>query len=126
MKLQISATGMDLSPATKEYVTEKIGRLEKLIVPSHHDSAMADVKLIFAASNTKTTQDKCHVTISGIGEGHTIHVETEEPEMHVAIDRAAHKLKEPLRRGEERYRDHLRKEATEAKQRANSGEDQQD
>jgi ribosomal subunit interface protein len=118
MKLQIKAVGLDLTPATETYARDKIGRLEKLIVTGHRDSALADIKLIFAPSNTKDTKDKCHVTISGIGGGKAIHVETEEPEMHVAIDRAAHKLKEPLRRDQERYRDHLRRESAEVKRKA--------
>ena len=118
MKIQISALGMDMTPAVKTYATEKVKKLEKLVVQGHRDAAMFDVKLIAAESNTDATKDKCHITLSGLGQGHTLHVEAEEPDMHVAIDRAVHKLKEPLRRHEERYRDHLRRDATAAKRQA--------
>ncbi len=116
MRLTITAVGLDLSDSTRTYVEEKIGKLEKLIVPAHRDAALADVKLIAAPSNTTSTKDKCTVTISGLGEKHVVHIETEEPDMLVAIDAAAHKLKEPLRRFEERFRDHISKDAVKAKQ----------
>jgi ribosomal subunit interface protein len=116
MRLTIAAVGLDLTDTTRTYVEEKIGKLEKLIVPAHRDSALADVKLLYAAHNTTATKDKCTVTISGLGEKHVVHIATEEPDMHAAIDAAAHRLKEPLRRFEERYRDHLSKDAVKAKQ----------
>ena len=116
MKLTITAVGTDLSESVRDTVTEKISKLEKLIVPAHQDSAMADVKLTYAPSNTTDTEDKCAVTISGLGEKHVVHMTAEAPDMLGAIDHCATKLKEPLRRFEERFRDHLSKDAVKAKQ----------
>lgn len=122
MRLTITAVGIDLTDPAREFVEEKVGRLEKLIVPAHQDSALADVKLTYAPSNTTDTEDKCAVTISGLGEKHIIHMEAEAPDMLAAIDHCATKLKEPLRRFEERFRDHITKAATDAKEQARTAD----
>lgn len=116
MKLQIKAVHLDLSDAVRTYVTEKIGGLERFVLKGHRDSALADVKLIFGPSDTKDTKDKCHVTISGLGGGSVINVEEEAEDMHVAIDRAAHVLKETIRRHEDKQRDHSNREARDLKE----------
>ncbi|HEY8108396.1 MAG TPA: ribosome-associated translation inhibitor RaiA [Patescibacteria group bacterium] len=118
MKLQIKAVNLDLTDSVRTYVTEKIGGLERLVLKHHRDSAMADVKLIFKPADTKATKDKCHVTISGLGGGDVIHVEEEAEDMHVAIDRAAHTLKETIRRHEDKQRDHINREARDLKEQA--------
>lgn len=118
MKLQIKAVNLDLSDPVRTYVTEKIGGLDRFVLKGHRDSALADVKLIFGASDTKATKDKCHVTITGIGQGHAINAEEEAEDMHVAIDRAAHTLKETIRRHEDKQRDHMNREAREFKEQA--------
>ncbi len=122
MKLTITAVGTDLTDTVREFVEEKVGRLEKLIVPAHRDSAMADVKLTYAPSNTTDTEDKCAVTVSGLGEKHVVHMEAEAADMLGAIDACATKLKEPLRRFGERFRDHITKAATDAKDQARAAE----
>lgn len=122
MKLTITAIGTDLTDTVREFVEEKLGRLEKLIVPAHQDSAMADVKLTYAPSNTTDTEDTCAVTISGLGEKHVVHMECSAADMLGAIDACATKLKEPLRRFGERSRDHITKAATEAKDQARTAE----
>ena len=123
MKLTITAVGTDLTDTIRESVEEKIGRLEKLIVPAHQDSVLADVKLTYAPSNTTDTEDKCAVTVSGLGEKHVIHMTAEAPDMLGAIDHCATKLKEPLRRFEERFRDHITKAATDAKEQAHMADE---
>ena len=122
MKLQIKAVNLDLSESVRTYVTDKIGGLEKLVVKGHRDSAIADVKLIFKSSDTKATKDKCHVTITGLGRGDVINVDEEAEDMHVAIDRAAHTLKETIRRHEDKKRDHMNREARELKEQANTAD----
>jgi ribosomal subunit interface protein len=121
MKLTIAAVGTDLTDTVRDCVEEKIGRLEKLIIPAHQDSAMADVKLTYAPSNMTDTEDKCAVTISGLGEKHVVHMEAEAADMLGAIDACATKLKEPLRRFGDRSRDHLNKDAVKAKEEMQSG-----
>ncbi|MDP4000395.1 MAG: ribosome-associated translation inhibitor RaiA [bacterium] len=116
MKLQIKAVGLELTDSVQTYVTEKIGGLERFILQNHRDSAFADVKLIFMPSDTKDTKDKCHVIISGIGRGNVINAEEEAEDMHVAIDRAAHTLKETIRRHEDKKRDHINREARDLKE----------
>ena len=118
MKIQITAVGLDMTPATTQYTTEKVQKLEKMIIPKHREGALADVKLTFAPSETTGTKDKCHITISNLGQKDVVNMEVEAADMHAAIDGCVNKLREPLRRHEERYRDHLRKESTEAKQNA--------
>ena len=120
MKLQIKAVGLELTDSVRTYVTDKIGGLERFVLKNHRDSAMADVKLIFGPNDTKDTKDKCHVTISGIGGGAVINAEEEAEDMHVAIDRAAHTLKETIRRHEDKKRDHINREARELKEQANT------
>lgn len=107
MKIQAKAQGTELTDSAKVYVDQKIGRLSKFLTPTQDEAAIADVHLIYAPSNTTATRDKCHVTISGLGKGQVVHVETEEPDMLVAIDAASQKAEEPLRRQHEKIRDHL-------------------
>lgn len=116
MQLQIKAQGLDLSAPTRVYTEEKVSRLERYIEENHRGSAIADVHLIFHATHTQDTKDKCHITVSGIGKGQTFHAEAEEPEMHVAIDAAVRVMEEQLRRHHDKIRDHISKDATAAKQ----------
>ncbi len=115
MKIQAKAQGTPLTDSAKVYVDEKIGRLSKFLTPAQDEAAIADVHLIYAPSNTADTRDKCHVTIDGLGKGQTVHVETEEPDMHVAIDAASQKAEEQLRRHHEKMRDHLHQGGAESK-----------
>lgn len=116
MHIQIKAVNLDITPSVDNYVREKVPKLEKLLAPHQNEAAVADVILIYAAHDMKVTKDKCHITISGLGQGHTVHAETEEPEMHVAIDACVQKVEEQLRREKEKRRDHISKANTEAKQ----------
>ena len=117
MNIQIKAIGLDLSESAKVYVDQKIGRLSKLLSDNQDEAATADVKLIYAPSNTTDSKDKCHVTISGLGKGTTFHVETEEHDMHVAIDAASQTLEEQLRRHHDKLRDHISRDKAELKTR---------
>lgn len=118
MRIQITTVGDDVLPADKDYAEEKVGKLEKLIIPKHRDGALADVKLIHADHNTKQTRATCHITISNLGEKDIINLEFGAPDMTAAIDGCVNKLREPLRRQEEKYRDHLRKDSTRTKDEA--------
>ena len=115
MQLQIKAQGLDLSDSTRTYTEEKVGRLERYIESNHRDSAIADIHLIFEQSHTRDAKDECRVTISGLGGGQTFHAESAEPEMHVAIDACVQTLEEQLRRHHDKIRDHITREAAEAK-----------
>jgi ribosomal subunit interface protein len=117
MQLQIRATGLELSEATKVYVTEKVSRAEKYLAPHQSESAVADVHLVYKQSNTKDTKDQCHITISGVGKGQRFHAEAAEPDMHVAIDHSYHKVEEQLRREKDKRRDRMTREAADAKRR---------
>ena len=115
MKIQAKAQGTELTESAKVYIDQKIGRLSKFLTPTQDEAAIADVHLIYAPSNTTDTRDKCHVTISGLGKGQVVHVQTEEPDMHVAIDAASQKAEEQLRRQHEKIRDHLHQGGADAK-----------
>lgn len=115
MRLQIRATGLELSEPTKVYVTEKFSRLEKLLAPHQNEAVLADIHLVYQPSHTDVSKDECHATISGLGKGLRFHAETQEPDMHVAIDAAVQKLEEQLRREKDKRRDHITREAAEAK-----------
>lgn len=118
MRIQVTTVGDDLLPADKAYATDKVGKLEKLIIPKHREGALADVKLIHADHHTKETRATCHITISNLGDKDIVNMEFAAQDMTAAIDGCVNKLREPLRRQEERYRDHLRKDSTKAKDEA--------
>ncbi|MSU76086.1 HPF/RaiA family ribosome-associated protein [Patescibacteria group bacterium] len=118
MRIQITTVGDDVPVDSKDYATEKVGKLEKLIIPKHQEGALADIKLTRTPSNTADTRNTCHITISNLGEKDIVNMEFSAPEMHAAIDGCVNKLREPLRRQEERYRDHIRKDLTKAKDEA--------
>ncbi len=116
MQLQIKAVGTELTDTVHTYVTQKIGGLNRFIDTNHRDSVLADIHVSYFPNNTTTSQQQCAVTISGLGGGTSFHVTGEAEEMHVAIDRAAQKLEEQLRRHHDKQTDRLRSDATAAKE----------
>lgn len=115
MQLQIKAQGLDLSDSTRTYTEQKVGKLERYIEENHRESALADIHLIAERTHTLDAKDECRITISGLGGGQTFHADAQEPEMHVAIDACVQTLEEQLRRHHDKIRDHISKEAADAK-----------
>lgn len=116
MQLQIKAQGLDLSDSTRIYTEDKVGKLDRYIEENHRDSALADIHLLAERTHTKDSKDECRITISGLGGGQSFHAEAAEPEMHVAIDSCVQVLEEQLRRHHDKQRDHINRDAAEAKQ----------
>lgn len=83
MKINIKATGFDLTPAISEYVDKKISSIEKYL-----DKDTADVVAqVEVAKNTshksgKIFKAEVHIT----GNGLDLYAVTEEEEMYAAVD----------------------------------------
>ena len=113
MQIHVKAVNLELTGSMETYAQEKLAKLEKFLAPHQNESATVNVMLIFGPHDTKSTKDKCHITVTGLGQGHTVHAETEAPDMHVAIDACVQKAEEQLRREKDRRGDHLSKQNAE-------------
>lgn len=107
MQIQIKTVNLELNESTETYTREKVGRVAKFLAPHQDEAAVVEVHLRVNENDTNQTKDQCTITISGLGKGHTVHAEAEEPDMHVAIDRAYQKVEEQLRREKEKRREHI-------------------
>lgn len=95
MNLNISGHHMELTPALRDYVTEKLKRIER-----HFDRLIgADVVL-----TVERFGHRAEATVHASGAD--LHAEALEPDMYAAIDAMSDKLDEQTRRHKEKLRDH--------------------
>lgn len=106
MNLNISGHHLDLTPALRSYVEEKLKRVER-----HFDHLIgADVIL---SMDTKL-QHKAEATLHT--RGANLHAESIEGDMYAAIDRLIDKLDQQTRKFKEKVRDHHAREGEAQKQ----------
>lgn len=115
MQIHIKTVHLELTGSVDTYVHDKVSRLSKFLTPHQDEAAILEVHLRYKPSDIKDTKDQCTLTITGLGKGRAMHVEAEEPDMHVAIDRAAQRMEEQLRREKEKRRDHIHKQSKDGK-----------
>ena len=96
MNININATNMELTPAIRAYVENKIGNLEKF-VSSHGDNAQVQVEV------GKTTQHhqkgdvfRAEINISLSGNSYQFRAESETDNLYAAIDLAKDELEREL------------------------------
>lgn len=100
MNLNISGHHLDLTPPLREYVREKVKRLER-----HFDHLIsADVIL-----SVEKLEQKAEATLHTSGAN--LHAEAVNGDMYAAIDGLADKLDQQIRRHKDKLRNHHHKEA---------------
>lgn len=101
-KLEIISRHAEVSPATKKYVLQKIGRLDKYIARTARESVHAEVRLEEPSKKGKK-QFKCSVTMHLPHE--TLEISETAINMYAAIDIVEAHLKQQLQRYKQTHTD---------------------
>jgi putative sigma-54 modulation protein len=99
MQLTITGHHIDVSPALKEYVDNKLMRLER------HFDQMSDIHCVLTVEKLA---HKAEATIHLAGG--TIHADSVESDMYAAIDGLVDKLSRQVKKHKEKLTDHHAKE----------------
>lgn len=95
MNLNITGHHLEVSPAIREYVTDKLERVVR-----HFDNII-DIRVVVGAQ--KQTQ-KAEITLHV--KGKNIHVDSESSDLYAAIDLAMDKLNRQVGKYKEQIQDH--------------------
>ena len=100
MNLNLSGRHLDITPAIRSYVLEKLGRVTR------HFDHVIDLNVILSVDKLEQkVEASAHVA------GRDIHVEAIDDDMYAAIDALADKLDRRVRKRKERAVDHHAPEA---------------
>lgn len=99
--MQLSLTGhhIDITPALRDRVSEKVGRLER------HFDHLTDIHVILTVEKLR---HKAEATINVPGE--RLHAESVEDDMYAAIDTLVDKLDRQVKKFKEKLTDHRARE----------------
>ena len=95
MNLNITGHHLEVSPAIRDYVEEKLERVVR------HFDHIIDIRVVVAAQ--KQTQ-KAEITLHV--KGKNIHVDSESTDLYAAIDLAMDKLNRQVGKYKEKVQDH--------------------
>jgi putative sigma-54 modulation protein len=101
MNLNISGHHLDLTPALRGYVTDKLKRVER------HFDHLIDAAVILSVDSK--LQHKAEATLHA--RGANLHAENVQGDMYAAIDGLMDKLDQQTRKLKEKVRDHHAREA---------------
>jgi putative sigma-54 modulation protein len=99
MQIQVSGQQIDVTPALRNYVTDKLGRI------SRHFDKTFDVHVVLGIDKLKHRAEAT-VKVSQ----RTIHAEADAIDMYAAIDVLSDKLDGQIRKHKEKLTDHHRAE----------------
>jgi len=97
MQIAISGHQMDITPPLKEYVTQKMTRIER-----HFDN-MTNTTVVLHVEKTRHLAEATLNT-----KGATLHANAEAEDMYVAIDELVRKLDSQVRKHKEKLTSHHR------------------
>ncbi|MDE2585768.1 MAG: ribosome-associated translation inhibitor RaiA [Betaproteobacteria bacterium] len=97
MNLHITGHHLDVTPAIRDYVTEKLERVTR-----HFDSVI-DVNVILTVEKLK---QKAEVTVHVPGKD--LHVDAEDTDLYAAIDSLIDKLDRLVQKHKQKAQDHSR------------------
>ena len=100
MQLDISGHHVEVTEALKEYVSEKVGKIE------HHFDTITDVHCILTVEGSR---HKAEATVNV--KGKKLYAESTNDDMYAAIDCLTHKLNRRVRRHKEKLHDHHARES---------------
>ncbi|MDO5328521.1 MAG: ribosome-associated translation inhibitor RaiA [Coriobacteriia bacterium] len=100
MELTVSGRGFNVTDWMREYCDEKIGNAARVF---NIDPLTIDIVLGLEKNPANPVPARCEVTLRA--QGHVIHVEEFEEEIHAAIDVAAAKVTRQLRKYKTRVMD---------------------
>lgn len=109
MKINIKATGIELTPAISDYVTKRVSSLDKFL-DKDNPSIVANVEVGKDTQHHKTGEvfkGEIHI----VGGGHDQYVVRFEPDLYAAIDMAKDEMKLELTRDKGKKESLTRKSA---------------
>lgn len=95
MQLTISGHHVDVTEALKDYVTNKITRLEK-----HHDRITNTHVILTVEKLQQKAEATIHIS------GADLYADSESEDLYAAIDAMTHKLDRQLIKHKEKHRNH--------------------
>ena len=99
MQINLSGHHIDVTPALKDYVSNKLKRLER------HFDHVTNTRVVLSVEKTRQKAEATvHVS------GGSLHAEAVEGDMYAAIDMLADKLDRQIKRHKEKLTDHHEKE----------------
>ncbi len=100
MNLKISGHHVELTPALKEYVQNKLERIKR-----HFDNVI-DITVILAVDANTEKDKRQRAEINMHMRGKDLHVESEAQDMYAAIDLLMDKLDRQVLRHKDKIQDH--------------------
>ena len=100
MNLKISGHHLELTPALREYVQNKLERIKR-----HFDNVI-DVTVILAVDSNTEKDKRQRAEINVHMRGKDLHVESEAQDMYAAIDLLMDKLDRQVLRHKDKIQDH--------------------
>jgi putative sigma-54 modulation protein len=95
MQLTISGHHVDVTEALKDYVTNKLSRLEK-----HHDRITNTHVILTVEKLQQKAEATLHIS------GADLYADSESEDLYAAIDALTHKLDRQLIKHKEKHRNH--------------------
>jgi len=96
MRLVINGRNIEITPAIKEYVEEKIGRIQK------HNGQIMDMEITLGVVKNPSVQNSHYAEATCTLNGAKIHVNEQAESMYAAIDLLADKVTRQVRKHKER------------------------
>ncbi|MEX0869981.1 MAG: ribosome-associated translation inhibitor RaiA [Candidatus Spechtbacterales bacterium] len=119
MKINIKATNLELTDSIREYTERKIGELDKFVnITDDNDmeGGKAAVEAFVEVGRTTNRHRKgddiyrAEVNITLPGEKHVLRAETEQHDLHIAIDTVKDEMQRVLKKAQGKRRTMSRKE----------------
>lgn len=101
MRITIEATGLELTPAMREFIEEKIGGIEKLIARFNANNSVLAAVEIARSTKHHRKGNVFHAEVNLTLPGKMLRAEDEDFDIRVAVDRVRDKLKREI----EKYRE---------------------
>lgn len=106
MQINIKATNMELTNAVRKYVTDKVGELEKYIQAvdntaetGQRSAVVVDVEIGRTSKHhRKGDVYRAEINVSLPGEKHVLRAESEQWDLHVAIDEAKDEMQSRMKK----------------------------
>ena len=95
MQINLSGHHVEITPSLREYITEKLARIER------HFENVTDVNCILTVEKL---EHKAEATLNV--SGNTLHAHSVEADMYAAIDSLTDKLDRQVRKHKEKITDH--------------------
>lgn len=104
MQIELTGHGVDITPALREYVNEKIGRIKR------HFEQLIVVRVVL---HVEKLNHRVEATVNAAHK--QFHAEEQASDMYAAIDLMVDKLDAQVRKHKEKVTDHRRSEGLERK-----------